>query len=36
MTDVTTIAIALAKKVFQLCGLNCRNKVPGFRWIVTP
>ncbi len=27
MTDVTTIAIDLAKKLFQLCGLNCRNKV---------
>ena len=27
MTDVTTIAIDLAKKVFQLCGLNRRNKV---------
>jgi transposase len=27
MTDVTTIAIDLAKRVFQLCGLNGANKV---------
>jgi len=27
MTDVTTIAIDLAKKVFQLCGLNRGNKM---------
>jgi transposase len=27
MEHVTTIAIDLAKKLFQLCGLNCRHKV---------